>query len=116
MKKILLSVLSVVLCLCLVVPIGVTAFAKNEEAPTAAETNITLEEYLADAEANGNKVQVVGDTLGKLGDAFESLSSTSFKTVFMKALAKAINVLSNTLVNNYRQGSRSGYPQDLRYQ
>ena len=99
MKKILLSVLSVVLCLCLVVPIGVTAFAKNEEAPTATETNITLEEYLADAEANGNKVQVVGDTLGKLGDAFESLSSTSFKTVFMKALAKAINVLSNTLIN-----------------
>ena len=51
MKKILLSVLSVALCLCLVVPIGVTAFAKNEEAPIVAESNVTLEEYLADAEA-----------------------------------------------------------------
>lgn len=99
MKKILLSVMSVVLCLCLVVPIGVTAFARNEEAPAVAETNMTLDEYIAESAKNGNQVQVVGDTLGKLGDAFESLSSTSIKAVFMKALAKAINFLSNTLIN-----------------
>ena len=103
MKKILLSVLSVALCLCLIIPIGVTAFAKNEEAPAVEQTNVTLEEYLADAAANGNQVQVVngnvGDTLDKIGDAFGSLASTSAKTVFMKLLAKAINLLSNTLIN-----------------
>ncbi len=103
MKKILLSVLSVALCLCLIIPIGVTAFAKNEEAPAVEQANVTLEEYLADAAANGNQVQVVnsnvGDTLDKIGDAFGSLSSTSTKTVFMKLLAKAINLLSNTLIN-----------------
>ena len=103
MKKILLSVLSVVLCLCLIVPIGVTAFAKTEEAPIVAESSVTLEEYLADAAAKGNRVQVVNsnanDTLDKIGDAFGSLASTSPKTVFMKLLAKAINLLSNTLIN-----------------
>ena len=62
MKKILLSVLSVALCLCLIVPIGVTAFAKNEEAPIVAESSVTLEEYLADAAAKGNRVQVVNTT------------------------------------------------------
>ena len=103
MKKILLSVLSVALCLCLIVPIGVTAFAKNEEAPIVAESSVTLEEYLADAAAKGNRVQVVNsnanDTLDKIGDAFGSLASTSPKTVFMKLLAKVINLLSNTLIN-----------------
>ena len=103
MKKILLSVLSVALCLCLIIPIGVTAFAKSDEAPAVEQTNVTLEEYLADAAANGNQVQVVnsnvGDALDKIGDAFGSLSSTSAKTVFMKLLAKAINLLSNTLIN-----------------
>ncbi len=103
MKKILLSVLSVALCICLIVPIGVTAFAKNEETPIVAESNVTLEEYLAEAAENGNQVQVVNssstDALDKIGDAFGSLASTDVKTVFMKVLAKAINVLSNVLIN-----------------
>ncbi len=103
MKKILLSVLSVALCICLIVPIGVTAFAKNEETPIVAESNVTLEEYLAEVAANGNRVQVVNnnstDALDKIGDAFGSLASTDVKTVFMKLLAKAINLLSNVLVN-----------------
>lgn len=102
MKKILLSVLSVLLCLCLVVPIGVTAFARNEEAPIVAESNVTLDEYLADCAARGNQVEVVsstGDALGQIGDVFESLSSMSSRTFLMKTLAKIINALSNVLVS-----------------
>lgn len=102
MKKILLSALSVVLCLCLIVPIGVTAFAKNEETPIVAESNMTLEEYLAECAATGNEVQVVsgdGSILEDLGDKFESLSSTSIHVILMKTVAKAVNLLSNTLVS-----------------
>lgn len=102
MKKILLSALSVVLCFCLIVPIGVTGFAKNEETPIVAESDMTLDEYLAECAANGNEVQVVsddGNILEDLGDKFESLSSTSAHVILMKTVAKAVNLLSNTLVD-----------------
>lgn len=102
MKKFLMSALSVVLCLCLLVPVCVTAFAENEETQIVAESNLTLDEYLADCAAKGNSVEVVsstGDSLGQIGDVFESLSSMSSRTILMKTLAKVINAFSNVLVS-----------------
>ncbi len=93
MKKILLSAISVILCLSMMLSIGVTAFAE-----TSADDTVIVEE--TDAPLNDFDA-VVGDlasTAGDLGDAFESLSSTSFKVLFMNSLAKIVNALSNALI------------------
>ena len=96
MKKKIISVLAVLLCLSLIVPIGVTAFAKTES-QSYSQDNMTLDEYLADCEANGRSVEVVNSSNG-VGDVLGSLSSTSTKTILMNIVAKTINALSNVLI------------------
>lgn len=100
MKKSLLSVISVILCLCLVFPIGVTAFAEDPADDTVIvedENGVTLEDVIAGVDF-GSALGVVGELAGQLGDSFESLSSTSAKTIFMNCLAKVVNTLSNVLI------------------
>ena len=74
MKKIILSVISIALCFCLIVPFGATAFAGENQSEERVSI-VSLEDYLAKA------------------------GSSSFKTGFMKILAQSINVLSDTLIN-----------------
>ena len=116
MKKILLSVLSVVLCLCLIVPIGVTAFAKTEETPIVAESSVTLEEYLADAAAKGNRVQVVNsnanDTLDK---CFRFARFNKPQDGFYEAACKGNQPFEQHAHQCDRQGSRFCYSENFRY-
>lgn len=95
MKKVLLSVISVILCLSLMIPVGVTAFAEVPADDTAIveDTNVSFDDIFADVDLSG-----LGDIAAGLGDKFESLSSTSFKVLFMNFLAKIVNTLSNVLI------------------
>lgn len=95
MKKVLLSVISVILCLSLMIPVGVTAFAEVPADDTAIveDTNVNFEDIFANVDMGA-----VGDAAADLGDKFESLSSTSMKVVFMNFLAKIVNTLSNILI------------------
>ena len=95
MKKVLLSVISVILCLSLMIPVGVTAFAEvpSEDTAIVEDTNVNFGDILADVDLSG-----IGDLAAGLGDKFESLSSTSFKVLFMNFLAKIVNTLSNVLI------------------
>lgn len=72
MKKVILSVISIVMCVCLLVPFGATAFAGETQASASV---VSLEDYLVQA------------------------NSGNIKTTFMKILAKAVNILSDTLIN-----------------
>ncbi|MEE0981555.1 MAG: hypothetical protein U0K91_07710, partial [Acutalibacteraceae bacterium] len=96
MKKLLLSVISVILCFSLMVPAAVTAFA---EAPETSVTDTTVEqpEIPVDIDID-SALDFVKDTAEKFGDDFEALSSTSIKTVFMHSIAKIVNTLSNILI------------------
>ncbi len=96
MKKLLLSVISVILCFSLMVPAAVTAFA---EAPETSVTDTTVEqpEIPVDIDID-TALDFVKDTAEKFGDDFEALSSTSIKVVFMHSLAKIVNTLSNILI------------------
>ncbi|MBQ8574945.1 MAG: hypothetical protein IJ447_02730 [Clostridia bacterium] len=95
MKKVLLSVISVILCLSLMIPVGVTAFAEVPADDTAIveDTNMNFEDVFANVDLSG-----LGDAAADLGDKFESLSSTSMKVIFMNFLAKIVNTLSNILI------------------
>lgn len=95
MKKVLLSVISVILCLSLMIPVGVTAFAEvpAEDTAIVEDTNMNLEDIFANVDLGA-----VGDAAADLGDKFESLSSTSIKVIFMNFLAKIVNTLSNILI------------------
>ena len=95
MKKVLLSVISVILCLSLMIPVGVTAFAEvpADDTVIVEDTNTGLEDIFANVDLGG-----LGDVAADLGDKFESLSSTSFKVLFMNFLAKIVNTLSNVLI------------------
>ena len=99
MKKVWLSVLSVILCFSLMIPAAVPAFAETAEAP---ETDSTVENLPA-IDIDG----ILGSLEGpadELGDMFESLSSTSIKTIFMNTLAKVVNTLSNALITVLGKG------------
>lgn len=95
MKKVILTVISVVLCFSLIIPMGVSAFAQDTQPVVDTGYTQNLEDYINNAVDEGKIIE----TANGIGDAFESLSSTSFKTVFMSALAKFVNLLSNTLIN-----------------
>ncbi len=99
MKKLLLSVISVILCLSMMLSIGVTAFAETpaDDTVIVEDTNTTLEDYISGA--LGTAPDGIIDAANGLGDAFQDLSSTSFTTVFMNVLAKLVNTLSNVLIN-----------------
>ncbi len=96
MKKLLLSVISVILCFSLMVPAAVTAFA---EAPETSVTDTTVEQPDAPVDIDiDTALDFVKDMAEKFGNDFESLSSTSIKVVFMHSLAKIVNTLSNILI------------------
>lgn len=96
MKKLLLSVISVILCISLMVPAAVTAFA---EAPETSVTDTTVEQSEIPVDIDiDTALDFVKDTAEKFGDDFEALSSTSIKVVFMHSLAKIVNTLSNILI------------------
>ncbi len=96
MKKLLLSVISVILCFSLMVPAAVTAFA---EAPETSVTDTTVEQPDAPVDIDiDTALDFVKDMAEKFGDDFEALSSTSIKVVFMHSLAKIVNTLSNILI------------------
>ncbi len=100
MKKTLLSAISVILCLSMMLSIGVTAFAENpaEDTVIVEETNTSsVEDFISGA--LGTAPDGIINAANGLGDAFESLNSTSAETLFMNALAKIINTLSNVLIN-----------------
>ncbi len=99
MKKTLLSVISVILCLSMMLSIGVTAFAETpaDDTVIVEDTNTTFDDFISGALENAPDGII--NAADGLGDAFESLSSTSFKTFFMTLLAKLVNVLSNVLIN-----------------
>ncbi len=98
MKKILLSAISVFLCLSMMLSIGVTAFAETPTDDTVTvEENTTLEDFISGAIATAPDGIV--DAANGIGDAFESLSSMSAKTAFMTVVAKLVNTLSNVLIN-----------------
>ena len=96
MKKLLLSVISVILCLSLMVPAAVTAFAENPET-SVTDTTVEQPEIPVDIDID-SALDFVKDTAEKFGDDFEALSSTSIKTVFMHSIAKIVNTLSNILI------------------
>ncbi|MBO5421265.1 MAG: neutral/alkaline non-lysosomal ceramidase N-terminal domain-containing protein [Clostridia bacterium] len=97
MKKLLLSVISVILCLSLMVPAAVPAFAETTVEETVTDT--TVNDALAGAGIDfESALGFVTDFADKFGDDFEALSSTSAKTVFMNCIAKVVNTLSNVLI------------------
>jgi hypothetical protein len=100
MKKISLSIISALLCLSLMIPVCVTAFARNAEAEQETSYSdgcMSLEEYLAECKADGKSVQVVNDSA--TAASANALNSTNLKNVFMPIFAKLINVLSNVLID-----------------
>lgn len=98
MRKALLSVLSIVLCFCLLIPAAVPAFAQTSEDVTVNDTVID-EDVLANVDIDfGTALGIVTDFAEKFGSDFEALSSTSVKTIFMNSLAKVVNTLSNVLI------------------
>lgn len=99
MKKVLLSVISVILCISLMIPAAVTAFA---ETPDATVTDTTVEN-VPPVDLDSIIGSLEGPA-GELGDKFESLSSTNIKTVFMNTLARVVNTLSNVLITVLGKG------------
>lgn len=99
MKKVLLSVISVILCISLMIPAAVTAFA---ETPDATVTDTTVEN-VPPVDLDSIIGSLEGPA-GELGDKFESLSSTSIKTIFMNTLARVVNTLSNVLITVLGKG------------
>ncbi len=99
MKKVLLSVISVILCISLMIPAAVTAFA---ETPEATVTDTTVEN-VPPVDLDSIIGSLEGPA-GELGDKFESLSSTSIKTIFMNTLARVVNTLSNVLITVLGKG------------
>lgn len=87
MKKIVLSVISVIMCLSLLIPVAIPAFASDNSTSAYSENATTIEEYIAE-----NSVST------------QSISSTSAKTVLMKTLAKMVNIVSDTLINVLAKG------------
>ena len=102
MKKTVLSVISVFLCFCLVIPIGVTAFAGNKEdvGPEVTLNATSFEDYLSQCATNGTDVEVNGSSVeaDRLADTANLIFNSSFKTTFMKLVANLVNVLTNVLI------------------
>ncbi len=73
MKKVMLSVISIILCFSLIVPLGASSFAGEKQ--TNDVSVVSVEDYLAQAD------------------------TSNVKTTFMKILAQAVNVLSDTVIN-----------------
>ena len=97
MKKVLLSVISVILCFSLMIPVAVPAFAAETVDETVTDT--TVNDALAGADIDfGTAVDIFTDFAEKFGDDFEALSSTSVKTIVMNSLSKIVNTLSNVLI------------------
>lgn len=94
MKKTILSVISILLCLSLIVPMGVCAFAENEQ-PAAQSYAEEIENYISSA-SEKISAEAIAD---KAGDAFQSLASMDAKTLFMNFLARFVNTLSNLLID-----------------
>ena len=92
MKKTIFSVISILLCFSLVIPMGVCAFA---EAPVEVSYAEDFESYVNTAVDSG-AITVAAD---KADSAFQSLASTDAKTLFMNFLARFVNTLSNVLIN-----------------
>lgn len=95
MKKIFLSVISVLLCFSLLIPVSVCAFAEDTQPVIEETVTSNFADYISSAVDEGKII----DTANAIGDKFEALSSTDFKTVFMNGLAKFVNTLSNLLIN-----------------
>ena len=102
MKKTVLSVISVFLCICLIFPIGVTAFAGSNEItqPEVTLNATSLEDYLAQCAADGVDVAFAGseEESSPLIDAANLIFNSSFKTTFMRLVANVVNVLTNVLI------------------
>ena len=100
MKKLLLSVISVILCFSLLIPTGISAFANTdvEVEESVTDTTVENENDSSLSISFGTALDFVTDMAEKFGNDFESLSSTSFKTLFMHSLAKVVNTLSNVLI------------------
>lgn len=103
MKKSVLSVISVFLCICLMIPVGVTAFARNDEASQLEVTlnTTSLEDYLAECAENGIDVEVSGNSVASepFKDAVNLITNAGIKTTFMRLLANVVNVLTNVLIS-----------------
>lgn len=95
MKKTVLSVISVLLCVSLLIPMSVSAFAQPEPQAVVEEYGADFGSFIDKAVDEGKIIE----TANAIGDKFESLSSMDFKTVFMSGLAKVVNTLSNVLIN-----------------
>lgn len=80
MKKVVLSVLAVVMCFSLMFSVCIPAFATDNTQPEVQAA--TLEEYIA-----------------QNADSAQPLPASGIKTTFMKTLAKMVNFISNTAIN-----------------
>lgn len=98
MKKLLLSVISVILCFSLMIPTGISAFANTDVEVEETVTDTTVENDSSLSISFGTALDFVTDMAEQFGGDFESLSQTSFKTLFMNSLAKVVNTLSNVLI------------------
>ncbi len=95
MKKTVLSVISVLLCISLLIPMGISSFAEDTAPVVQQVETVDFADYVNTAVDEGKIIE----TAGAAGDSFEALSSTNFKTLFMNFLAKFVNTLSNLLIN-----------------
>ena len=88
MKRISKAVIAVLLCLSLMVPVCISAFAADTADTSACVEYASLDEYLA--QSAGADALIASDG--------------NVKTVFMTALAKVINTLTNTIIDVLGKG------------